>query len=165
MADETTKAPETGNESQTAAEPEKTFTQDEVNRMIGDRLAREREKYSGYDEMKEKAQKYDEAQEANKTELQKATEKAAKLQQQVDAMTKAENLRQIREKVSADTGVPANLLTADDEETCTAQAKAILEFAKPQSYPNVSDSGEVQHTSSKSAAQQFADWFNQSLKH
>lgn len=161
----TTNAPEAGKAApDTAEQPEKTFTQAEVNSMIGERLAREREKYAGFDEMKEKAKKYDEAQEANKSELEKAIEKANKLQQQIDTMKKAENIRQIREKVSADTGVPANLLSGDDEETCKAQAEGILKFAKPESYPHVKDGGEVNHNASKSTAQQFAEWFNNSLK-
>ena len=48
----------------------------------------------------------------------------------------------MRQKVSAATGVPAELLSGDTEETCTAQANAILKFAKPSGYPAVKDGGE-----------------------
>ena len=53
---------------------ERTFTQAEMNAIISDRLSRERSKYADYDDLKAKAQQFDAAQEAGKTELQKANE-------------------------------------------------------------------------------------------
>lgn len=115
-----------------AGTQERTFTQSELNAIVTDRLSREREQYADYAALKEKAEKYDAAQEADKTALQKATERVAALQAQVDAYTKADNLRSIREKVSQETGVPASLLYGEDEDSCKAQAQAILDYAKPQ---------------------------------
>ena len=86
---------------------ERTFTQAEMNAIISDRLTRERSKYADYDDLKAKAAQFDAAQEAGKTELQKANEKAAKLQQQLDALNSTNTLREVRAKVSAATGVPA----------------------------------------------------------
>ena len=68
---------------------ERTFTQAEMNAIISDRLTRERSKYADYDDLKAKAAQFDAAQEAGKTELQKANEKAAKLQQQLDDTSRA----------------------------------------------------------------------------
>ena len=158
---------ETVNQGTTPAaegqQTERTFTQAEMNAIISDRLNRERTKYADYDALKAKAQQFDAAQEAGKTELQKANEKAASLQAQLDSLTKANTLRELRAKVAADTGVPAELLSGDTEEACTAQAKAILQFAKP-GYPNVRDGGEPNHTPTGSTSQQFADWFAQVTK-
>ena len=95
--------------------------------------------------------------------LQKANEKAAKLQAQLDSMTKANTLRDLRGKVAAATGVPAELLSGDTEEACTAQAQAILKFAQP-GYPSVRDGGEVRNKPTGSTRQQFADWFAQVTK-
>lgn len=78
-------------------------------------------------------------------------------------MTKANTLRDIRGKVAAATGVPAELLSGDTEEACTAQAQAILKFAQP-GYPNVRDGGDPHHTPTGSTRQQFADWFEQVTK-
>lgn len=142
---------------------ERTFTQTEMNAIISDRLTRERSKYADYDDLKAKAQQFDAAQEAGKTELQKANEKAAKLQQQLDALNSANTLREVRAKVSAATGVPADLLSGDTEEACTAQAQAILKFAKP-GYPSVRDGGDPHHTPTGSTSEQFADWFAQVTK-
>lgn len=146
------------------AEPEKTFTQEEVNAIVGRRIHEEKEKYADYDELKNKAAKYDEAEEASKTELQKAKERADDLQKKVDKMERDEKLHTIRAKVAKETGVPENLLTGEDEESCTAQAKAVLNFAKPNAYPNVPDGGEVHNSPSGKTRDKFAEWFNESLK-
>ena len=144
---------------------ERTFTQSELNAIVTDRLSREREQYADYAALKEKAEKYDAAQEADKTDLQKATEKVAALQAQVDAYTKADNLRSIREKVSQETGVPASLLYGEDEDSCKAQAQAILDYAKPTGSGTViRDGGEPQGKPTGSTRDQFADWFNKNTK-
>lgn len=142
MADENSKTVNQ-EEVKTAEKQDRTFTQEEMDAIIGERLSRERAKYADYDDLKAKATKFDQAEEASKSELQKATEKAQALQAKLDSMEKAEGLRKIREKVSTDTGVPVNLLSGEDEESCTTQAKAILEFAKAGKYPQVHDGGET----------------------
>lgn len=58
----------------------KTFSQDELDAILADRLRRERAKYEDYDALKDKAAKYDKAEEAQKTELEKAQEKAQALE-------------------------------------------------------------------------------------
>ena len=50
---------------------ERTFTQSELEAIIGDRLARERGKYADYDDLKGKAEKYDEYQASQQTDLEK----------------------------------------------------------------------------------------------
>lgn len=55
------------------------LTQADVVRVVESRLARERKKFEGFDEYKEKAQAYDEAVWANQSELEKAQTLAAEL--------------------------------------------------------------------------------------
>ena len=154
---------ETVNQEQTTPEaPEKTFTQAELDSIVSDRLQRERSKYADYKALKEKAEAYDKFTEANKSELEKANERAAALQKELDDLKQAAAVRTIREQVSKDTGVPAELLTATTEDDCKAQAEAIRAFAKP-TYPNVRDAGALSGNQKSSPAQQFADWFNQSF--
>lgn len=118
-------------------EPEKTFTQDELNAIVADRLGREKSKYSDYEEIKAKAEKYDQTEENNKSEIQKATEKADALQAKIDAMEKADGIRKVRNSVASEMGVPAELLTGADEATCKTQAEAIKNYAKTATYPNI----------------------------
>ena len=68
-------------ESTTQPAPGKTFTQAELDQIVTDRLARERKKYEGFDELKAKASKLDELEAANKTELEKATRRAEEADQ------------------------------------------------------------------------------------
>ena len=112
---------------------EKTFTQAEIDSIIEGRLARERQKYADYEDLREKANKYDEYQEQSKTELQKEKERSDALQAELSTLKKESTVRQVREKVAKDTSVPMDLLTGEDEETCKKQAEAILKFAKPKS--------------------------------
>ena len=144
----------------TQEQQEAKFTQADLDRIVKDRLTREREKYGDYDALKAKADKFDEIEEASKTELQKATEKAKALQDELDAFKKAESLRTMREKVAHDTGIPVNLLTAESEDACKEQAKQILEFSRPSGYPQVRDGGEVRTSGKKSTRDSFAEWFN-----
>lgn len=142
---------------------EKRFTQADLDKVVADRLARERQKYEGFSELKEKAAKFDELEAASKTELQKATEKAEKLEKELNALKKSEEVRAIRAKVAKEEGIPENLLTGETEEACAEQAKAIKAFANPNSYPVLKDGGEVQNVVKGSTKQQFADWANRAF--
>ena len=155
---------ETVNQENTDKNPEtSTFTQEQVDAIVADRLKRERAKYADYDDLKAKATKFDEMEEAEKTELQKATEKADALQAQLDQITKSNKVRDLRMKVSKETGVPYDLLSGEDEESCKTQAEAILKFANPNGYPKVKDSGEPSHVSGKKTRDLFKDWMNENF--
>lgn len=142
---------------------EKTFTQSELNAIISDRLKRESEKYADYETLKEKASRFDEIEEASKTELQKANERAAKLETELSQLRKNEEIRTIREKVATEHGIPASLLSGDSKETCTEQAKALLEFKSAATYPTVKDGGEIQNNLKRSTRDEFADWANENF--
>lgn len=152
---QTNQVENTQNAEQTAPQ-QTTFTQDDVNRIVAKRVA----KYADYDELKQKAAKFDEQVEAGKSELQKATEKANSLQAELDALKQAESMRAMREEVANAKGVPAKLLTGATAEECEAQAADLIAWAQKSStgYPKVPDGGDP--LSSKSAREQFADWLN-----
>lgn len=140
----------------------RTFTQEEVNAIVGKRLAEEKNKFADYDNLKAKASKFDEMEEANKSELQKATERANSLEAELNGLKKAEEVRLMRENVAKETGIPSNLLTGATEEECKAQAEAIKAYAQPSGYPKVKDGGEIQKPTG-TAQQQFADFMSQIL--
>ena len=137
---------------------DKTFTQEEVDSIVEGRLAREKQKYADYEDLREKASKYDEYQEQSKTELQKEKEKSDALQAKLTALEKEGTVRQVREKVAKDTNVPAELLTGEDEESCKKQAEEILKFAKPKSYPGTKKNAKVttEHHEADDAMREFA---------
>lgn len=121
---------------------ERTFTQDELNEIIKGRIAKAT---AGIDELKAKAKRLDEIEEANKTELEKANERAENLKKQLDAINEENAVKAIRQKVAEETGVNANYLTGKTEDECRQIASNFLAFAeanrKPVA-PIVKDGGE-----------------------
>lgn len=141
---------QTQNGEQTEGQQD-NFTQEQVNAIVRDRLAKERAKYADYNDLKTKAAEYDKQQEASKTELQKAQDKNAALEKELADMKNQEKVRGIREQVSQKTGVPTNLLTGSTEEDCQQQAESILAFAKGSKYPGIKETNHKNtnsHTSS-----------------
>ena len=107
---------------------EKTFTQDDIDAIIARTIARERSKHEKA--LEEQKQVKDSE---SLTEMQK-------LQQEVENLRNenaSAKLSALRSKVATDAGVPVSLLTGEDEESLTAQANAIREFAKSQAPANV----------------------------
>lgn len=142
-----TKENESANEESAEKEPEthKTFTQDEVNELMGKVRRETRDKFPDYEELKKKAKAYDDAQEAAKTELEKAQEAASKAQEEVKALKAEKERADLAAKVSAATGVPVNLITGSDEESMTASAKAIAAYARSASTVAPQDKGGAAH--------------------
>ena len=131
-------------ETQTSqtAEEQKTFTQEEVDALIKKRLARVKSDVpADYEELKSKAQKFDELEEANKTELQKATEQLEKLKSDIAKRDEADKLRAIKAQVSKDTGVPAELISGANEDEMKEFAEQVAKFAKKDSAPTLDHAG------------------------
>ena len=152
-------------DTQQVQEEPRTFTQEELDRIVGERLQRERAKYADFEALKEKASKFDQIEEQSKSELQKVTERADALQKELDGMKKADAVRLVRESVAQETGVPVNLLHGETKEECEEMAKAILSYAKPSGYPQVRDGGEVRNTTGGSTREKFKEWFDSNINH
>ncbi len=72
----------------------RTFNEDDVNRIVQDRLSRERAKFKDYDEIRAKAEELDKLREGEKSELTKAQERAAAAEQQAQqAQQRAKELQ------------------------------------------------------------------------
>ena len=87
-------------------------TQEDLDKVIGARLARERDKYADYDDLKAAASKLAEAE--------------ARLAQ-IDAQAA---LDKIRNDVAQEAGVPADLLRGSNKDELTAHASALAEALK-----------------------------------
>lgn len=93
--------------------PDRTFTQAELDRVVGERLARERTtKYADYDDIKAKAARFDELEASQKTELEK--ERAAREasdKKAADAVTRANDALMRSAVIAA--ASKANVVDAD----------------------------------------------------
>lgn len=72
------------NSQEDATQEVRTFTQEEVNSFLAKDRKQMAEKYADYEALKEKAARLDQIEEDAKSELQKATERAEKLQAEFD---------------------------------------------------------------------------------
>lgn len=110
---------------------DKTFTQEDVDRIVKERLARAKATPpADYEDLKKKAAEWDKAQEAAKTELERANERAAKAEKALADAQAAMAHTELVAKVSQETGVPASLLHGATEEELTASASAISDYVK-----------------------------------
>ena len=103
-------------------------TQDDLNKVINERLTRERAKFADYKDLKAKATKLDEIEQANQSESEKTAKRIADLE------TELSNQRRdsTRLKIAATHGITDAddidlFLTGNDEETLTKQAKRLAD--------------------------------------
>lgn len=123
--------PEGGNtsgETPAADEFKPITSQDELNRIVGERV--KRAKPADYDDLKAKAARLDEIEQANQTEAEKAAARLAELEAELNN-TRRDSLRL---KIATEHGITDAddidlFLTGSDEETLTKQAKRLAERA------------------------------------
>lgn len=117
---------QTSEETSTAGDEFKPITsQEDLNKVISERITRERAKFSDYKDVKAKAAQYEQLEESQKSEIQRATDKATAAERERDeARSEAMRLR-----VAAKFGISdedADLfLTGKDEDSLTAQARRL----------------------------------------
>lgn len=102
-------------------------TQADLDRIISDRLARERAKFGDYDDLKAKAAKFDQAEEATKSEIQKAIDKQA----EAEARASMAESELTRYKAIAKHGIPEeyqHLVVGSDEATLERSAASVKEL-------------------------------------
>lgn len=117
--------PENGN-TPSEGGAEKTFTQADVDRIVEERLKRERAKFSDYDDLKEKAQRLKEAEDQEKSESEKLKEQVSQLQQERD-QAKTESLRSTIASEKGLTAKQARRLTGSSREELESDADDLLD--------------------------------------
>lgn len=123
-------------------------SQEDLDRIIEKRLARERQKFANYDELAERAAKLDEIEQANQSELEKAIQRAeaaeAAAKDLADKASQAE-LKALVERVAGSKNVPSRYLSGTTEEELIASADQFLtdleQFAPRQQSGYVPGSG------------------------
>lgn len=99
-------------------------SQADLDRIISDRVARERAKFADYDDLKAAAGRLAEIEEANKTELEKAIEKATAAEQRLAAL-EATNRRLAAIARHQIPGDYADLVTGSTDEELEASAQKV----------------------------------------
>lgn len=132
-------------QSQPAGGSERTFTQEDLNRLIGEARIKERSKFEGFEELKAKADQYDALAERDKTETQKAIERAEKAEREASALKAAKARAEAISEAAKASGVDADLLSrmvGDTVEEIAANAAVLKsKIAQMPVYPDVPDVG------------------------
>ena len=143
MADETTQTTEDNQTGAAAQSGERTFTQEEVNRMVGDARVKERRKYEGYVDG-----------EAAKEAAERAEKAEAELAQLKADAQRAKDVSAAAESA----GIPlevAQMLNGKDADELLEQAKKLLKLMPV--HPTRTDDGGGRAAVKKTAADTFAE--------
>lgn len=109
----------------------KTFTQAELDKILEQRLSRERAKFSDYEKIKADAAELARIRDAEKSELQKAIERA----EEAEIRASKAEFTAMRNKVAAAKGVPASSLTGKTEDELMASADELIAWRDQQKQP------------------------------
>lgn len=126
-----------GEKKNSGNEGDRTFTQEEVNSMLAKERRETQAKYPHYDEYK---QAYDEAQkkaEADKSELQKATDRADAAEAELAKLKSEKERASWIAAISKETGVPEAALHGDTEEDVRACAESLKSYFEDPAAPTV----------------------------
>lgn len=123
----------------------KTFSQEDVDRIVQERLKRAKASVpSDYEDLKAKAAKWDEQQEMGKSELERVSDELAKSNAERDALTSRLNHIEWTNSVAKRLGLPVDtvsVLRGDTEEELERSAQALVSSGVSV-YGHVSDGGE-----------------------
>lgn len=154
-----------GGDNSGATPPAKTFepitTQDDLNKIIGDRVQRVKSQYADYDALKQKAEQFDQLQDAGKTDQQRAADQAAQFEatkSDLEARLQAKDLEILRLTVAHTKGVPAHRINGTTEAELTADADRYLGElggARKPGYVPSQGGGEARVRSGRERAQAF----------
>lgn len=125
--DTSTTTPEGGSTTTPAAPVDKTFTQADVDRIVADRLRRERERFADYDDLKQRAQAAD----ASKSDLEKLAARVEAAEKKAADM-EAKALRAEVAQAKGLTPAQARRLQGSTKEELEADADDLLaSFGSP----------------------------------
>ena len=135
-------------------------SQEDLDKIIQKRVAREQKKYADYEELAAKAARFDESVEASKPELQKATERA----EQAEAELAAHKLEVERYQIIAEAGLPADLhalVTGSTAEEIRMQAEKLAALTAPSAnlHHVVSTDGKIPDRKPKTPGRLFEEAF------
>ena len=108
----------------TAEEFKPITSQDELNRLIGERIGKVKAQFADYDALKTKAAKFDEVEKATKSEIEQAQERIKELGSRAST---AERVA-LQQRIAAEEGVIPEVLHGTTEEEMRASAQRIKEW-------------------------------------
>lgn len=160
MADQT-QAKDQQDEGVTPSTPDdsgrrpRSYSEEDVNRIVKERLARERAKHADYDDVKRRAGEADTLQ----SELEKSKAETEELRTKVEHAEHERKLTAIRSTVAAKYGItdPTVLAVGDDEEQIDAYAQKLMQVFRPYARLDRARSTEASGKTPRDNAKAFAE--------
>lgn len=106
-------------------------SQEQLNRLIGERINAVKSQFADYDDLKTKAAEYDKVTEASKTELQKAIERAEAAEQRAQAFEAREQRTKWAEEIVKGSDIPAAALRGATREELAEHFEVLKGLVKP----------------------------------
>lgn len=103
------------------------MSQDDLNRIIADRVSRERAKFADYKDLKAKADQFDQSQQANQSAEDRFNARIAELERQNAELARNTLRARIQAKFKIEDDDADLFLTGTDEATLTAQAQRLAD--------------------------------------
>ena len=119
----------------TPKEQERTFTKEELNNIVEERLARERKKYANFKEIKEAAEQSEEL----SKEVDKLKAQAQRIADENASLKHEKDVAEWKKAASKEFGIDPTILRGNTEEEIKAHAEQIK---KTIAYPKVELGGE-----------------------
>ena len=120
-----------------------TFSQEDVDRIVADRLARERKKFEGYEDYKAKAEALD-----------GITAERDELAEKVTEYKERDAHAALVAEVAESKGVPASMLRGSTKDELEAHADALLPHLRP-TVPRIPGAGVQPEQTPETAERQF----------
>lgn len=134
---------------------QRSYSEEDVNRIVKERLARERAKHADYDDVKRRAGEADTLQ----SELEKSKAETEELRTKVEQAEHERKLTAIRSTVAAKYGIadPTVLAVGDDEEQIDAYAQKLMQVFRPYARLDRARSTEASGKTPRDNAKAFAE--------
>lgn len=128
-------------------------SQDALDKIVQARVARERAKFSDYDDLKAKADKLAQFEESQKSEAQRAQERLDAAEKRASEL----ELKATRAEVAAAKGVPVALLSGSTQAELESAADALIQFkGSAPSGPIAPREGTPRNSNSEDPMREFA---------
>lgn len=110
----------------------KTFTQEQVNAMLADQKRKVSEKFQDYDDIKAKASKLDEIEQASKTELEKEREARSTAETELAQYRQKEQVSTWAAEIVKGSAIPAHVLRGSTREELESHFNDLKDLAPKQ---------------------------------
>lgn len=143
-------------------EPEKVFTQADLDRVVKERIDRERKKYADYDELKKSKEELEALKRGELSELERERKEKEALKAAKEAAEAEVNFLktgQLKARLLAASNLPLDLadrVIGSTEEEIKSDIEVLKKFFKPSSVGNPSNPGNPKEESSEERGRRMA---------